>query len=131
MAMIEVQDLQAPFRSRTHIISMTLAIGMFAVFRVVGGGMNLSMTPNRPIDAKTTTSSEKPPLSWDEDEEELPTSRAAVVAAKPSGRSRLIDDELSPFDGVVAPSREDEQVDAFEDESKGGFDDIERELGLQ
>lgn len=131
MAMIEIQDLQAPFRSRTHIVSMTLAIGMFAVFRVVGGGMNLSVTPIRSVEAKTTTSSEKPVLSWDEDDEEIPTSRAPVAVAKPSGRTRLLEDEVSPFDGVVAPSREDEQVDAFEDEAKGGFDDIERELGLQ
>ena len=130
MAMIEIQDLRAPWTSKTNIISMVLAIALFAAFRISGGGLGLSSNTriqnNR--DPIFTDEIQTAPglVQWDDDEE---TTNGKVGKVAPSERDDSSDfvaedDGFDPLAGTGEDS-------GSEQEEEGGFDDIERELGLR
>lgn len=136
MAMIELTDLGAPFKKWTHVVSMILAITLFAAFRLTGGGVSLTLLSS----SQTPVSSRSAPetltaSSFIADEEESEDSRS--LSKRTLGATAPADDfdPLSITKGRGA-EEEDELVDAFggissKNGKKNGFADIERELGLR
>lgn len=129
MAMIELQDLQAPLRSKTNIVSMILAIALFAAFRVSGGGLGLGLSrgANRPPASGFVEEQQTSPslLTWgDEDTVEKRGNDSVTSAPDDSSTLAPLDDGFDPLEGTQ------KEADS-EDEEDGGFVDIERELGLR
>jgi hypothetical protein len=130
MAMIEIQDLRAPWTSKTNIISMVLAIALFAAFRISGGGLGLN------IDTRTQNNSNfiledenQVPSSlgqWENDDGSMRDKRSKTERPASNDSSGFIaqDDGFDPLAGTG-------QESGSEQEEEGGFDEIERELGLR
>jgi len=133
MAMIELQDLQAPLRSKTNIVSMVLAIALFAAFRISGGGLGFgasrgaSRAPAAGFVAEQQTSPSL--LTWgDEDTVEKRGTGSDTSTPDDSSTLEPLDDGFDPLEGT---QKEADSEDDSEDEEDGGFVDIERELGLR
>lgn len=128
--MIEIQDLRAPWTSKTNIISMVLAIALFAAFRISGGGLGLSSNSriqnNR--DPMFTDEIQTAPglVQWDDDEDTTSGKVGTVVPAERNNSNNFVveDDGFDPLAGTGEDSGSEQEED-------GGFDEIERELGLR
>jgi hypothetical protein len=130
MAMIEIQDLRAPWTSKTNIISMVLAIALFAAFRISGGGLGLNLYTRKQNNSLSLPVSEIPEPSslkqWDSDHDLTRQKRSEAEQSAPSDSNGFVaeDDGFNPLAGIGEDS-------GSEQEEEGGFDEIERELGLR
>jgi hypothetical protein len=130
MAMIEIQDLRAPWTSKTNIISMVLAIVLFAAFRMSGGGLGLNLNTrmqnngNSVIEEQSQAPSS---LSQWENDDDLTTDKRGKTERPASNDSSGFVAQDEGFD-PLAGTGEDSGTEQEED---GGFDEIERELGLR
>lgn len=130
MAMIEIQDLRAPWTSKTNIISMVLAIALSAAFRISGGGLGFSSNARMQNSQESILSDEiqaNPELMrWDDDEDSTGNKVGKVAPAERNDSSDFVasDDGFDPLAGTGEDS-------GSEQEEEGGFDEIERELGLR
>jgi hypothetical protein len=130
MAMIEIQDLRAPWTSKTNIISMVLAIVLFAAFRMSGGGLGLNHNTRMQNNSNSVLEEQSRAPSalsqWESDDD---LSVAKSVETEKSASSKYNgfvaqDDGFDPLAGTGEDS-------GTEQEEDGGFDEIERELGLR
>lgn len=138
MAMIEVSDLAAPFRKWTHGVSIVLAIVLFIAFRLAGGGISLSRASG--ARSEPSSNDKLSAASFLDEDDGLSRSPAKTGASSSKSSSGFIerDDEFDPLSIPNSKKNGDEEevVDAFsgapaDDGKKGGFADIERELGLR
>ena len=130
MAMIELQDLRAPWTSKTNIISMVLAIALFAAFRISGGGLGLNLDSRKQNNRDSIVTNEIQARSllnqWESDDDLSRDNNGESEPSAPSDSSGFVaqDDEFDPLAGTGEDS-------GSEQEEEGGFDEIERELGLR
>jgi hypothetical protein len=131
MPIIEIQDLRAPWTSKTNIISMVLAIALFAAFRILGGGLGLNLATRNQI-IKDSNIEDKSQASsslgqWENDDDQLILDRRSEMeqsASKDSSGFVVQDDGFDPLAGTGEDSGSEQEED-------GGFVEIERELGLR
>ena len=129
MAMIEIQDLRAPFLSKTNIISMVLAIALFAAFRISGGGLGLNIDTRKENKSDFIIEDEIPAPSalkqWQKDDHSTDKQNKGDPSASRNNNDFIAhDDGFDPLAGTGEDS-------GSEQEEEGGFDEIERELGLR
>jgi|GEM_PF-3939284 len=130
MAMIEIQDLRAPWTSKTNIISMVLAIVLFAAFRMSGGGLGLNLNTRMQNNSSSVLEEQsRAPSSlsqWESDEDLTGDKSVETEQSASNDSSGFVaqDDGFDPLAGTGEDS-------GTEQEEDGGFDEIERELGLR
>jgi hypothetical protein len=148
MAMIEIQDLVTPLKSKTNLVSMVLAVGLFMVYRITGGG--LSWDESRSYRGNSGDSFVSIDSFEQEDESDierrlgrtaapqrqLGRSPQATRKSDSKGIRGSMSEDFVDFDPLRGTDEEKGIAESSQrrrvaDSDEGGFADIERELGLR
>ena len=147
MALVSIKNFVAPLQNRTHLGLIVFTVALFAVFRVAGGALNLSVTPPRAavgsssaeetMDEEPTTprrgiASRSMPASMDEISPARELAKLGLDASEPqesSPRRPPVGDDSDLVNRMIEEPRPASRKPTIPNQAD--LDEVERRLGLR